>query len=82
MRPVLMPTSVPKPYLNPSANLEEALTNVPAESTPRVNWEAERGDSVMMTSVWWEEWELMWEIAAGREGTVRIERVRERCSVS
>lgn len=58
-----------------------ALTNVPAESTPRQNTEAAAVSSVTMESVWCEEWALMNLMAEEREGRVRTERVRERCSV-
>jgi hypothetical protein len=76
-----MPTSVPKPYRNPSAKRVLALTNVPALSTPRQNAAAAGWDSVTMQSVWWEECALMKRTAAGREGSAMTERVRVRCSV-
>ncbi|KAF5355347.1 hypothetical protein D9758_006097 [Tetrapyrgos nigripes] len=50
--PVLIPTSVPNPYLKPSAKRVLAFTNVPAESTPRQKMEADVSDSVTIESVW------------------------------
>lgn len=80
--PVLIPTSVPNPYRNPSAKRVLAFTNVPAESTPRQNVAAARSSSVTMQSVWCELCALMCEMAAASEGTARTESVRDRCSVS
>ena len=79
--PVLIPTSVPNPYRNPSANRELAFTNTPALSTPRQNALADSWSSVTITSVWCDPCALMCAMAAGREGSARTESVRERCSV-
>lgn len=79
--PVETPTSVPNPYLNPSAKRVLALTYTPAESIPRENARALSSDSVTMQSVWWDECELMWAMAAAQEGTALTARVRSRNSV-
>jgi hypothetical protein len=79
--PVLIPTSVPNPYLNPSLNLVLAFQNTPAESHPFMNMLAFPSSSVTIVSVWPEPCSLMWAMAAEREGTAATERVGERCSV-
>lgn len=80
--PVLTPTSVPNPYLNPSANLVLAFTNTPALSIPRQNALAWASFSVTMLSVWCDECVLMWMMAAERDGTTWTARMGSRNSVS
>jgi hypothetical protein len=79
--PVLIPTSVPNPYLNPSANRVLALTKVPAESTLRQNTDAAASVSVTMQSVWCDECALIKLMADWREGSEMTERVSVRCSI-
>ena len=80
--PVEIPTSVPNPYLNPSANRVLAFTYTPAESTPLVHCLIAVSSSVTIVSVWWDPCRLTCLIASAREGMTATERVSERCSVS
>lgn len=79
--PVEIPTSVPKPYLNPSANLVEAFANTPAESTPREKVLMDEGEEVRIVSVCFELCVLMWVIASERESTTMTDSSGPRCSM-
>lgn len=79
--PVEIPTSVPKPYLNPSANLVLAFANTPAESTPREKSLIAAGEEVRIVSVCFEPCVLMWVMASERESTTMTESSGPKCSV-
>ncbi|KAH3667381.1 hypothetical protein OGAPHI_003030 [Ogataea philodendri] len=66
----IIPTSVPKPYLKPSANLVEQFQYTPAESIPARNLSATVLFSVTIQSVCLDECELMCEMASSTDWTV------------
>src|SRR4051812_42571491 len=78
---VLIPTSVPKPYLVPSAKRVDAFQYTPAESTAAMKRSACSADAVRMQSVWWEPRVLMWAMASSSEDTVLTASVSDRNSV-
>lgn len=68
-----MPTSVPNPYLNPSANRVEQLTKMFADDKERVNNAAASWCSVgaqKIASVWCEPCVFIWSI--GSHGAIVV----------
>src|SRR3989338_2345018 len=79
---VLIPTSAPFPYLNPSANLVEAFHITDAESTRFMNLFALALFSVIIASVCFDPCLLMWLIASSKSSTILTDKIKSLYSIS